>query len=287
VPVTSRYRWAILAAGVFAQGALSALQQGLPAVHSAIELQFDGEIARIACELVDGCFNPLDDWALLRLARVPANLTPIPLGLISDLDTGSLPRIETYGYPLVSRTSDAGMVVSGLIQDKDARYQGAWAYQLFSESAGAGLGTVLQGLSGAPLLLEGAAVGIVRSVLIAVQAGSSTTAAGTIYACPLATETLQSSCASRLPTLDPVRGLPGLPQGKLPAEPFRYLQWYGSEHSEVYFGRNAKIRQIFQGITGADCRIEWRGGGSERSEAAIEAALDALIARRFSTLKTS
>jgi flagellar assembly protein FliH len=33
---------------------------------------------------------------------------------------------------------------------------------------------------------------------------------------------------------------------------------------------------------GADCRIEWRGGGSERSEAAIEAALDALIARRFS-----
>ena len=119
----------------------AALQQGLPAVHSAIELQFDGEIARIACELVDGCFNPLDDWALLRLARVPANLTPIPLGLISDLDTGSLPRIETYGYPLVSRTSDAGMVVSGLIQDKDARYQGAWAYQLFSESAGAGLGT--------------------------------------------------------------------------------------------------------------------------------------------------
>ena len=35
-------------------------------------------------------------------------------------------------------------------------------------------------------------------------------------------------------------------------------------------------------IIGADCRIEWRGGGSERSEAAIEAALDALIERRFS-----
>ena len=35
-------------------------------------------------------------------------------------------------------------------------------------------------------------------------------------------------------------------------------------------------------ITGADCRIEWRGGGSERSEAAIEAALDTLITRRFS-----
>jgi flagellar assembly protein FliH len=35
-------------------------------------------------------------------------------------------------------------------------------------------------------------------------------------------------------------------------------------------------------ITGADCRIEWRGGGAERNEAAIEKDLAALIARRFS-----
>lgn len=40
-------------------------------------------------------------------------------------------------------------------------------------------------------------------------------------------------------------------------------------------------------VTGADCRIEWRGGGSERSEAAIEAALDALIERRFSNSPAS
>jgi flagellar assembly protein FliH len=35
-------------------------------------------------------------------------------------------------------------------------------------------------------------------------------------------------------------------------------------------------------MTGADCRIEWRGGGAERSEQAIEDALTALIAHRFS-----
>ncbi|MBV9420655.1 MAG: hypothetical protein JO348_12860, partial [Alphaproteobacteria bacterium] len=35
-------------------------------------------------------------------------------------------------------------------------------------------------------------------------------------------------------------------------------------------------------LNGADCRIEWRGGGAERSEAAIEEAVTALIARRFS-----
>jgi flagellar assembly protein FliH len=31
----------------------------------------------------------------------------------------------------------------------------------------------------------------------------------------------------------------------------------------------------------ADCRIEWRGGGAERAAAAIEIALEELIARNF------
>jgi flagellar assembly protein FliH len=52
-------------------------------------------------------------------------------------------------------------------------------------------------------------------------------------------------------------------------------------HEEAYDGRVMIAADPL--IANADCRIEWRGGGSERSEAAIEAALDALIARRFST----
>lgn len=32
---------------------------------------------------------------------------------------------------------------------------------------------------------------------------------------------------------------------------------------------------------GADCRMEWRGGGAERSQAVIEAALAELVARHF------
>jgi flagellar assembly protein FliH len=51
-------------------------------------------------------------------------------------------------------------------------------------------------------------------------------------------------------------------------------------HEEGYDGR--VILAADPAIANADCRIEWRGGGSERREAAIEAALDALIARRFS-----
>ena len=50
-------------------------------------------------------------------------------------------------------------------------------------------------------------------------------------------------------------------------------------HEEGYEGRVMIAADA--SVKGADCRIEWRGGGSERSEAAIEAALDALIERRF------
>ncbi|MGN6516204.1 MAG: hypothetical protein ACTHLR_10245 [Rhizomicrobium sp.] len=34
-------------------------------------------------------------------------------------------------------------------------------------------------------------------------------------------------------------------------------------------------------LKNADCRIEWRGGGAERSEQAIESALNEIIARHF------
>ncbi|HXR94705.1 MAG TPA: FliH/SctL family protein [Rhizomicrobium sp.] len=51
-------------------------------------------------------------------------------------------------------------------------------------------------------------------------------------------------------------------------------------HEEGYDGR--VMLAADPALRGADCRIEWRGGGSERSEAVIEAAIGGLIARYFS-----
>jgi flagellar assembly protein FliH len=50
-------------------------------------------------------------------------------------------------------------------------------------------------------------------------------------------------------------------------------------HEEGYEGRV----QISADPTlkGTDCRVEWRGGGAERNESAIEAALNELITRHF------
>jgi flagellar assembly protein FliH len=51
-------------------------------------------------------------------------------------------------------------------------------------------------------------------------------------------------------------------------------------HEEGYDGR--VMLAVDPAIRGGDCRIEWRGGGSERSEAVIESAIGALITRYFS-----
>jgi len=50
-------------------------------------------------------------------------------------------------------------------------------------------------------------------------------------------------------------------------------------HDEGYDGRVQISADA--SLVGADCRIDWRGGGAERTNAAIEAALDELMARRF------
>lgn len=42
-----------------------------------------------------------------------------------------------------------------------------------------------------------------------------------------------------------------------------------------------------QGMLGGDCRIEWRGGGAERSMAHLEEAIGAVITRRFSQSRSS
>ena len=50
-------------------------------------------------------------------------------------------------------------------------------------------------------------------------------------------------------------------------------------HEEGFEGRVQIVADPAQ--RAADCRLEWRGGGAERSQAAIETAVSELIERRF------
>jgi len=56
-------------------------------------------------------------------------------------------------------------------------------------------------------------------------------------------------------------------------------------HEEGFEGR--VVTASDPSFKGADCRIEWRGGGAERSEAVIEQDLAAIITRRFSNSVSS
>ena len=50
-------------------------------------------------------------------------------------------------------------------------------------------------------------------------------------------------------------------------------------HHQGYEGRMQFVPD--DGMANTDCRIEWRGGGIERAQSAIESALADLVARRF------
>jgi flagellar assembly protein FliH len=56
-------------------------------------------------------------------------------------------------------------------------------------------------------------------------------------------------------------------------------------HEMGYEGRIVATPE--QGMHGADCRIEWRGGGAERSMAQLEEAIGEVITRRFSQSRSS
>ncbi|MET4455580.1 serine protease [Bradyrhizobium sp. RT3b] len=236
--------------------------QEAPTFYNGLTISFaEPTLQNLEGSIVEGCFDPISDWALIELSAPVSGVRPLPLGTISNGEIEECRRLgkplafESWGYPAIARMTGSGLTIEGRIQDQHARYQEAWAYQLYSENAAAAVGDPLNGLSGAPCLVDGAAVGIIRSNLVAPNRSGSFAevhiAGGILYACPIAAPTIQEYCAKYLPILDPVRGLPGLPHNPLPLEPFRYLRWYGAKHAEVFFGRNQRLRDLYFQVTRA------------------------------------
>ena len=61
---------------------------------------------------------------------------------------------------------------------------------------------------------------------------------------------------------DPFFGLPDLPQGDLPASPFRHLESFTRAHAEVFFGRGRAIRALFRTLTSEDTPLHLLYGQS-------------------------
>ena len=209
----------------------------LTPIRGEIELTFPTVSAKATIH--EDYWDRLADWVLLRCDSL-AGIRPLPLAELRDDGCGW----ETYGFP--DANPQDGMENSGEVSNRRGTLEGNPVYQLFSREASAGQGEPVKGLSGGPVIVKDAAVGLLRFALIK----DRQTVAGTLYACPI-TSVLKKA-DKVLPLPDPCFGLPGLPRQPLPTEPFRHLAWFTAKEAEVFFGRNHEIRQVYDLLTKDD-----------------------------------
>lgn len=164
------------------------LQRSPPRLrHGQFALRFTEVGHESAAEVVG--FDATEDWVVLKCANPPA---------VQPIEPAALPGAgaswEAFGYPDV-RT--VGMAIGGKVRDPaaaDRSPDGATAIkglQLFCEEAAAGQGMREHGFSGAPCLVDGKAVGILRTAMLSTALdgrGQATmvTVGGTGYACHVA-----------------------------------------------------------------------------------------------------
>src|ERR1019366_3597540 len=119
-------------------------------------------------------WDRISDWALLKCEETPP-AQPVPLGILekSKIDW------ETYGFPDANPRD--GMVQVGSVTNYLGELEGCSVLQLFSDQAAAGAGAPVKGLSGGPVFVDGALVGVLRFALMK----EDLTVAGTLYACPI------------------------------------------------------------------------------------------------------
>jgi hypothetical protein len=144
-------------------------------------------VIRIGSSRIPGSvieWDHLTDYALLELKEpIPSEYQPIPL------TTAVHPNVSftSKGWPSSRPFPDDSLAVSGFVTDPYATlFSGHPALQLFCQESAAGL--ALQGLSGAPVLVEShdgpAAAGIIRWNPPK-KDGSGSALGGIVYACPM------------------------------------------------------------------------------------------------------
>lgn len=188
-------------------------------------------------QLIDGLWDRNEDWILIRVLTPPPGVQPVPLAdAPADGEAWS-----TFGFPEANKRD--GMALTGTITNRQGTLDGTWAMQLYSQEAAAGGGAPVPGLSGGPVIIDDAIVGVMRFALMK----EGLTVAGTVYACPV--DLVVNRTGDRLPLPDPTRGLPGLAVRPLPPSPYRFLERFRAEDAEIYCGRSRELRQLYEAVT--------------------------------------
>ncbi|WFU70506.1 trypsin-like peptidase domain-containing protein [Bradyrhizobium sp. CB2312] len=147
-----------------------------------IQLEFRGH--KTAAEVIPDKWNQDADCVLLRCLD-PGPLEDYPTIPLRELDHSD-DLFKTRGYPDAQPIN--GMIWAGKVMDHAAQLTSSYAtrqsayepvLQLFCDEASAGTGAPPKGLSGAPIIVGSAAIGLMRFALM--QEGR--TVAGTLYGC--------------------------------------------------------------------------------------------------------
>lgn len=123
-----------------------------------------------------------EDWVLLE---VPADLQAavLPHAPAKEVTAGA--QWTIYGFP--DANPDDGCALGGQLRTKAAAFRDVQVLQLFSAEAAAGDGMPVAGISGAPVVIDGRVIGLMRSGLCNQERPSdiSRSEAGTLFACPI------------------------------------------------------------------------------------------------------
>jgi WD40 repeat protein len=218
--------------------------QDPPELYAApIRLTFPGKTVR--AEVVPGMWSRTDDWVLLRCEEDPG-VAPLPLHEL-DADRRGI-AWETFGFPDLM---PEGMHLDGTIKMVEGKYQNAVAIQLSCDILTGTHDVKMDGISGAPVLVAGAVVGVLRSGLM--RPDDRTIKAATIYACPAKLVLDGPTGDLPLRLRNPRRRL-SLSPGDRPAHPYLGLAAYKEAHAEIFFGRGQQICDLYGKLRAPNAR---------------------------------
>jgi hypothetical protein len=154
--------------------------------HSII-LNFCTAKKETSARIVEGFWSQDDDWVVLQCEDSLIGIKPIEFVSINDYVQEKSLTWCSFGYPAITADENDGMAIRGEIELLEGKYDENPAIQLSCKQAGTG--APLNGLSGAPCIIDGKAIGLLRSQLLTSSVDGQMerkvfSVAGTAYATP-------------------------------------------------------------------------------------------------------
>jgi len=177
-----------------------------------IYLKFRGHETKIN---VTDQYDAVADWALLELVN-ECKLEPLSL----RVTVNAKDHWDSRGFP--DANPEDGLPIGGTVRDPLHRIEGVSTLSLFCDEAAAGKGLKVKGFSGAPAVIDGCAVGILRRALLSIEKDGEELSqevdigeappraeAGTLFACPI--KMVLDKCGDDLVEEPPARRAPPAP----------------------------------------------------------------------------